>query len=95
MTELTRLPGPRGYNWSCGSITPEQVQTAADNEPGIAEKLEAIMIVGGWMKSETGVFMQFSIPPAMALAVIRVVEASGKAPEENPLAVASRIMGLP
>lgn len=95
MDDLDRLPRPRGHNWSCGSITPEQVQAAADNEPGMAEKLEAVLIVGDWVKDERGMLQLFRIPPALALAVIRVVESCGKMPEENPLAVASRIMGLP
>jgi hypothetical protein len=76
---------PREFLLSCGNITPEDVQAAADADPKLAAKIEAAMIVGRSVKDERGLLTGYRLPPSLALAIIRAVE------DENPCAKAFQI----
>lgn len=80
------------YKSTCGGITPEKVQQAADSEPGLAAKLEAVMMLGRGVTDGAGTMLPTQICPALALAVIRVVEAKVITPQEAAYRI---LMGRP
>ena len=76
----------RALGMSCGDITPAAVQAAADLDPSIGEKIEAVMVLARCLKGADGKALFMTMPPALALAIIRVLE------DPNPLDKASKTL---
>ena len=74
----------------CGRITPDAVQAQADADPKLADKIEAVMMVGMGERDREGRLTILRISPATALAIIQTLESPGR-----PQAAAVRITAPP
>ena len=80
------------FGCSCGVITPTEVQEASDGNPPCANMLEAILMLGRGVRDAEGRHLPFDVPPAFALAVIRLLTACGHKSAPLPQVVAKSIL---